>query len=65
MDNITFLEELEKRLSTLEDEFSKHNQKKNNDYMMESLLKSFDEAKDKSSKINPGFTEKNNRLTDF
>ncbi len=65
MEYNTFLEELEKRLSTLEEEINKHNQKKSNDYMMESLLHSFDEAMDEPSDFNPGFTEDNRRLTDY
>lgn len=65
MEYNTFLEELEKRLSTLEEEINKHNQKKSNDYMMESLQHSFDEAMDESSGVKPGFSENNNKLLDY
>lgn len=65
MEYITFLEELEKRLCTLEDEILKYNHNKSNDHMMESLMHSFDEAMDEPLDFKPGFTENNRRLMDY
>lgn len=65
MEYNTFLEELEKDFQPLKKRLTNIIRKKSNDYMMESLLHSFDEAMDESGGVKPGFSENNNKLLDY
>jgi len=65
MNNINFLEELEKKLNDLEAEISAGLPAPKNEFVMEGLIHNFDEAMDKTIEVKPEMMEKHLKLIDY
>jgi len=65
MNNINFLEELEMKLNELEAEISSGLPKPKNEFVMEGLIHTFDEAMDRTIEIKPEMMEKHLKLIDY
>jgi len=65
MNNINFLEELEKKLNDLEAEISAGLPTPKNEFLMEGLIHNFDEAMDRTIEVKPEMIDSHLKLIDY